>query len=97
MIDYMIEQELGILLPFETPLATILTVIEVDGADPAFQDPTKFIGPVYEEDEADRMAAEKGWTVNSDGNKWRRVVPSPLPKCIFQIRPITWLAKEAPL
>ena len=48
MIGYLIEQELGNLLPFEKPLATMLTMIEVDPDDPAFADPTKFVGPVYE-------------------------------------------------
>jgi hypothetical protein len=48
MIGYMIEQELGNLLPFETPFATILTMVEVDPNDPAFQNPTKFVGPVYD-------------------------------------------------
>lgn len=47
MIGYMIEQEMGNLLPFEVPFATILTQVEVDGKDPAFQNPTKPIGPVY--------------------------------------------------
>ena len=46
MIGYMIEQELGNLLPFEKPFATLLTMVEVDGDDPAFKDPTKFVGPV---------------------------------------------------
>ena len=91
MVGYMIEQELGNLLPFEVPLATILTMVEVDPADPAFQDPTKFIGPVYERADADRLAAEKAWVFKEDGAKWRRVVPSPLPKRIFEIRPIKWL------
>ena len=91
MIGYMVEQELGNLLPFEVPFATLLTMIEVDPEDPAFKDPTKFIGPVYDEAEAKRLAAEKGWTVKQDGSKWRRVVPSPLPKRIFEIRPIKWL------
>ncbi len=49
MIGYMIEQELGNLLPFERPFATLLTMIEVDPADPAFKNPTKFIGPVYDQ------------------------------------------------
>src|SRR6478609_7007580 len=74
MIGYLIEQELGNLLPFEKPFASILTMVEVDPDDPAFHDPTKFIGPVYERDEADRLAAEKGWVVKPDGDKWRRVV-----------------------
>lgn len=69
MIGYMIEQELGNLVPFERPFATILTMIEVDPDDPAFQDPTKFIGPVYGKDEAHRLAAEKGWVAKPDGDK----------------------------
>jgi len=70
---YMIEQELGNLLPFERPFATLLTMIEVDAKDPAFANPTKFIGPVYGKDEADRLAGEKGWSFKQDGDKWRRV------------------------
>jgi len=94
MIGYMIEQELGNLLPMEVPFATLLTMVEVDPGDPAFQNPTKFVGPVYEKDEADRLAAAKSWTVKQDGAKWRRVVPSPLPKRIFEIRPIKWLLEK---
>jgi carbamate kinase len=91
MIGYMIEQELGNLLPFEVPFATVLTMVEVDPDDPGFQNPTKFVGPVYDKAEADRLAAEKGWVFKADGAKWRRVVPSPLPKRIFEIRPVRWL------
>jgi carbamate kinase len=91
MIGYLIEQELGNVLPFETPLATVLTMVEVDPADPAFADPTKFVGPVYDQAQAHQLAAEKGWTVKPDGPHWRRVVPSPEPKRIFEIRPIRWL------
>jgi carbamate kinase len=94
MIGYMIEQELGNLLPFEVPFATILTMVEVDPADPAFQNPTKFVGPVYEKEEADRLKGEKGWVFKQDGAKWRRVVPSPLPKRIFEIRPVRWLLER---
>ncbi len=94
MIGYMIEQELGNLLPFEVPFATILTMVEVDPADPAFQNPTKFVGPVYDQEEADRLKAEKGWVFKLDGAKWRRVVPSPLPKRIFEIRPVKWLLEK---
>ncbi|PWC52655.1 carbamate kinase [Azospirillum sp. TSO22-1] len=94
MIGYMIEQELGNLLPFEVPFATLLTMVEVDGDDPAFQDPTKFVGPVYGAPEAERMAAEKGWVFKPDGTAWRRVVPSPAPKRIFEIRPIRWLLEQ---
>src|SRR3954468_12507085 len=63
MIGYMIEQELGNLLPPEVPFATLLTMVEVDAKDPAFSNPTKFVGPVYEKADADRLAAEKGWVV----------------------------------
>jgi carbamate kinase len=94
MIGYLIEQELGNLLPFEKPLATLLTMVEVDPGDPAFQDPNKFIGPVYERSEAESLAAEKGWAIKPDGDKWRRVVASPSPKRIFEIRPITWLLQQ---
>ncbi len=94
MIGYMIEQELGNLLPFERPFATLLTMIEVDPADPAFSNPTKFIGPVYDKDEADRLAEEKGWVFKQDGDKWRRVVASPEPKRIFELRPIKWLLER---
>jgi len=95
MIGYMIEQELGNVLPFERPIATLLTMIEVDPADPAFRNPTKFIGPAYPKMDADRVAAEKGWTFKQDGLHWRRVVPSPDPKRIFELRPIRWLLEQS--
>ena len=91
MIGYMIEQELGNLLPFEIPFATLLTMVEVDSDDPGFRNPTKFVGPVYEKSDADRIAAEKSWIFKQDGAKWRRVVASPMPQRIFEIRPIRWL------
>ncbi|HKI04488.1 MAG TPA: carbamate kinase [Thermoanaerobaculia bacterium] len=94
MIGYMIEQELGNLLPFEQPLATILSMVEVDPDDPAFENPTKPIGPVYSEEEARRLAEEKGWQIAPDGKGFRRVVASPLPKRIFQIRPVKWLLEK---
>lgn len=94
MIGYMIEQELGNVLPFEVPLATILTMIEVDPNDPAFASPTKFIGPVYGEVEAHRLAAERSWSIRQDGEGWRRVVASPRPRRIFELRPIEWLLEH---
>ncbi len=94
MIGYVLEQELGNLLPVEAPFATVLTMIEVDPADPAFGDPTKFVGPVYDKAEADGLADEKGWVFKQDGDRWRRVVPSPEPKRIFEIRPIRWLLNK---
>jgi carbamate kinase len=93
-IGYMIEQELGNLLPFARPFATLLTMVEVDPKDPAFANPTKFIGPVYDKAEADRIAAEKKWVFRQDGDKWRRVVASPQPRRIFEVRPIKWLLKH---
>src|SRR6187402_2125747 len=94
MIGYLIEQELGNFLPFEVPLATVLTMVEVDPDDPAFGDPTKFVGPVYDEQTAKALAAEKGWVVKADGQYWRRVVPSPRPKRIFELRPTRWLLEH---
>jgi carbamate kinase len=91
MIGYVLEQELGNLLPVEVPFATLLTMIQVDPADPAFQDPTKFVGPVYDQADAERLAAEKQWVFKPDGEYWRRVVPSPKPERIFEIKPIRWL------
>ncbi len=93
-IGYMIEQELGNLLPFEVPFATLLTMVEVDPDDPGFKNPTKFVGPIYDKAEANRLAADKGWVVKPDGPKWRRVVPSPKPKRIFEIRPVKWLLEH---
>ena len=94
MIGYMLEQELGNLLPFDVPFATLLTMVEVDPTDPAFQDPTKFVGPVYNKAEADKLKEEKEWVFKQDGDKWRRVVPSPLPKRIFELRPVKWLLEK---
>jgi carbamate kinase len=91
MIGYVLEQELGNLLPVEVPLATIFTMVEVEPSDPAFDNPTKFVGPVYTKPQADQLASEKGWVFKPDGDRWRRVVPSPEPKRIFEIRPIRWL------
>jgi carbamate kinase len=93
-IGYMIEQELGNLLPAEVPFATVLTMVEVDRDDPGFQNPTKFVGPVYQKADADRIAAEKGWAFGQDGGEWRRVVPSPTPQHIIEIRPIRWLLQH---
>jgi carbamate kinase len=94
MIGYVIEQELGNLLPFEVPFATMLTMVEVDPADPGFRNPTKFVGPVYEKRDAERIAAQKNWVFKQDGDQWRRVVASPQPKRIFEIRPIQWLLEK---
>jgi carbamate kinase len=94
MIGYLVEQELGNRLPFDKPLASLLTMIEVDPDDPAFTDLSKPIGPLYSAAEADKLAAERGWAFKPDGDSMRRVVPSPVPKRIFELRPIRWLLDQ---
>lgn len=83
MIGYMLIQELKNLMPSRNVTA-LLTQVQVDPQDPAFANPTKFIGPVYEEVEARALAAEKQWSVKADGKFFRRVVPSPLPQRIVE-------------
>jgi carbamate kinase len=97
MIGYLIEQELGNLLPPEVPFATLLTMIEVDTDDPAFADPTKFVGPIYSDADAAALEADKGWVFKRDGEHLRRVVPSPVPLRVFEIRPIRWLLEHGVL
>jgi len=82
MIGYLIEQELENSLPEGPRVATLLTQVEVDPRDPAFRNPTKPVGPVYERAEAERLARARGWSIAPDGDKYRRVVPSPLPRHI---------------
>jgi carbamate kinase len=94
MIGYLVEQELGNLVPFERPVATLLTMIEVDPADPAFDDPTKPIGPIYDAESAGALAKQRGWTFKPDGDYMRRVVPSPKPKRIFELRQVRWLLER---
>jgi carbamate kinase len=91
MIGYLIQQELRSLLPPKRQVVTLLTMIVVDPSDTAFAAPTKFVGPVYPKETADALAAEKGWTFRQDGTQWRRVVPSPEPRRVLEIEPITWL------
>lgn len=94
MVGYLIERELGNRLPFERPVATLLTMIEVDPADAAFDDPSKPIGPVYDQADADELAAARGWDFRPDGDRLRRVVPSPAPKRIFEHRQVAWLLER---
>ncbi|MDV5171005.1 carbamate kinase [Photobacterium rosenbergii] len=93
MIGYMLMQELKNLLP-EQDVSCMLTQMTVDPNDPAFADPTKPIGPVYEEAEAREMAEKYHWTVKPDGQYFRRVVPSPLPTGIVESDAITTLIKQ---
>jgi carbamate kinase len=94
MIGYIIQQELGNELPQEKRLASLLTLIEVDPDDPAFGDPTKPIGPIYTEADSKQLGDEKGWAFKPDGDSFRRVVPSPLPKRIFGLEPVRWLLEH---
>ena len=74
-------------------VATVLTQVEVDRSDPAFQNPTKPIGAFMTKEEADRMVAERGYTVMEDaGRGYRRVVASPKPKSIVEIQSIRDMA-----
>lgn len=91
MIGYLIEQELGNRLPFEKPLATLLTMIEVDPTDPAFAHPTKPIGPFYAKEAAEQLSTEFGWSFAEIEGDFRRVVPSPRPRRIFELAQIRWM------
>lgn len=92
MIGYLVEQELANALPQGARLATLLTQIEVDRDDPAFDLPEKPIGPVYEAAEAAKAKQAHGWPMVEEAvGKWRRVVPSPLPKRITQLEAIRLL------
>ncbi|MDG4887906.1 MULTISPECIES: carbamate kinase [unclassified Mesorhizobium] len=90
MIGYMIEQELANLAS-QRLYATLLTQVKVDPRDSAFSNPTKPIGPVYDEATARRIAGERGWSIAPDGDKWRRVVPSPRPVEILEASVISFL------
>ncbi|WP_299692102.1 carbamate kinase [uncultured Tateyamaria sp.] len=94
MIGYVLQQELDNAHLPDATYATLLTQIEVDPADPAFQTPTKFIGPVYEERMAAKLSAERGWTIGRDGAYLRRTVPSPRPKRILELDVINLLLEQ---
>ncbi|RAR61585.1 MULTISPECIES: carbamate kinase [Halomonadaceae] len=94
MIGYMIEQELENALEHDRPVATLLTQVVVDAHDPAFAQPTKFVGPVYEQAEAERRAAAAGWQIAKDGDQWRRVVASPRPLEIPDLRVLELLLAQ---
>lgn len=91
-IGYVLELELDNAIADQDTVA-VLTRVVVDADDPAFSAPTKFIGPVYAEPEAKALAQEHGWTVKPDGDSWRRVVPSPEPQRIVQLRAIEHLTQ----
>lgn len=88
MIGYVIERELENALGHDRPVITVLTQILVDGNDPAFARPTKFVGPVWSKAEAEAQAAPRGWSIAQDGEFWRRVVPSPVPQDIPDLKAV---------
>ena len=92
MIGYLIEQALANELPGRE-IATLLTQVEIDGADPAFAQPSKPIGPIYSEREARQLAGCTSWTFVPDGGGFRRAVPSPAPRRIREINAIRLLVE----
>jgi carbamate kinase len=94
MIGYLLDQELVNRFGGRRQVATLLTQVIVDADDPAFRRPEKFIGPVYEDAIAHRLASERGWIVAQDGRHWRRVVPSPEPRAIVELDTIRLLVTQ---
>jgi carbamate kinase len=90
MIGYLLAQALRNELP-DREVAVLLTQVLVDPADGAFEHPSKPIGPVYDEAQARRLAAEHGWTIAPDGRWFRRVVPSPEPREIVELASVEQL------
>lgn len=90
MIGYWLLQALQNHLPGRQ-VSAIINQTLVSAADPAFANPTKFIGEVYDEQRAHELADERGWTVKQDGKQWRRVVGSPRPERVVETRLIRLL------
>ena len=90
MVGYLLDQELTNELGGRR-VATLLTQVLVDRDDPAFESPTKPIGPVYDERTAQELASERGWSVAPDGDGYRRVVASPEPRAIVELPTIRLL------
>ncbi|MFM2606979.1 carbamate kinase [Vibrio chagasii] len=93
MIGYLIQQGLNAAIQ-DRFTTTILTRIVIDENDPAIADPTKFIGPVYTEEQAKQLAEANHWIVKPDGSHWRRVVPSPSPQEVLEIKAIKDLLEK---
>lgn len=96
MIGYLLEQELASIFP-SSNVATLLTQVEVDPADPAFRNPTKPIGPRLPEERASELAQRFGWQIAPDEDGYRRVVPSPQPLRIRELRTIELLVEAGVL
>ena len=93
MIGYWLLQAMQNHLP-NRQVAAIINQTLVEAADPAFDDPTKFVGEVYTQDAATRLAAGRGWVVKPDGTGWRRVVGSPRPQRVVETRLIRLLLES---
>ena len=97
-IGYELQQNLGRhfrSLRIDRQAVTVVTQVEVDPADPAFEHPSKPIGSFMEEAEATRRRDEEGWAVREDaGRGWRRVVPSPRPLRIVEERAVKALLRD---
>jgi carbamate kinase len=94
LIGYLLEQEIGNALGARRTVATLLTRVEVEADDPAFDAPSKPIGPVYDPQRALALKRERGWVMARDGDGWRRVVPSPAARELVDVKPIGWLLQR---
>tara|TARA_R100000935_G_scaffold55035_1_gene84600 strand:+ start:105 stop:1040 length:936 start_codon:yes stop_codon:yes gene_type:complete len=97
MIGYLLEQELGNQLRTTRVVTTLITRVEVDPQDPAFQHPSKPIGPIYSKAESAKVAGAKGWSMATDGKAFRRVVASPKPLRVLGLQAIHWLLERGAL
>jgi len=94
MIGYLIEQELDNILPSHKSVASLLTRVLVDKDDVAFSNPTKFVGPIYDRETAEKIARQQDWVFRPDGPHWRRVVSSPMPLEIREASVISLLVEH---
>ena len=101
MVGYLLEQALSNLLPPSRQVVSLITRVEVDASDSAFAHPTKPIGPMYSQPEAERLAKQNNWAVAADGppdqHGFRRVVASPRPLCVLNLQALTSLVDSGAL
>lgn len=93
VLGYWLLQALQNALPGRQVVAVVNQTL-VSPADPAFEDPATFVGPGFTQDKAERLAAENGWTVRPDGDRWRRVVPSPWPERVIETELVGMLLRD---
>jgi carbamate kinase len=95
MLALALHAELG---PEHPPIASVVTHVVVDAADPAFEHPTKPVGPFFTAGDAERLGAERGWTLREDaGRGWRRIVASPVPREIVELDVVRRMAEAGVL